>query len=306
MKLGKYAHIHSIKKLAVWCGILLVFFVVFMLIVALLAAQGVAMGTIANVRWTLVFQDMFFFIMPAILVACMWSDKPAAWLHLQPIQAGKNQMVVLLAMLIPICCIPFNNIFVHIGEQLSLPAWLKSVEVWMRQMEESANVLTEQLLATESIGGLLANLAVMSLLAGVGEEFCFRGVLLNIVSERLQRPMIPHRAIWITAIVFSAIHFQFYGFVPRMLLGALFGYALYWTGSLWVPIIMHCTNNGFVVIAAFIGKKQGWNIDALDTLGTGDTLWLGVVSVVITVVLIYFLRRSTTISSASSRTSIGS
>lgn len=306
MKFGKYAHSHPIVKLAVWCGILVAFFVVFMIIVALLANAGVNMGYLTSIRWTLVAQDLAFFILPALLVACLWSGNPAQWLHLRSVERGRTWWIYVLAVLIPIACLPFNNTLVHVNEQMNLPQWLKPLEEWMRQMEDAADLLTQQLIGVESVGGFVANLIVVALLAGLGEELCFRGVLQNIVSERSSRSETPHAAIWVTAIVFSAIHFQFYGFVPRLLLGALFGYALCWTGSLWVPIVMHCTNNGFVVIAVFIGKKLGWDIESLDAIGTGETMWIGVVSMAVTMILIYLLRRSTTMSKASSRTSIGS
>ena len=98
---------------------------------------------------------------------------------------------------------------------------------------------------------------------------------------------------------------QFYGFVPRMLMGALFGYMLVWTGSLWIPILMHFTNNAVAVILYFIALRADWDMDKVDAIGTNDTLWLGVVSMVLTIVGIYIFRRSTTMSNASSRMSNG-
>ena len=117
--------------------------------------------------------------------------------------------------------------------------------------------------------------------------------------------MRTHVAIWLTAVIFSAVHMQFSGFVPRMLMGALFVYMLVWTGSLWVPILLHFTNNAMAVILYFVALRQGWNMDQIDAIGTGNTLWLGIASVVLTIVGIYAFRRSTTMSNASSRTSSG-
>lgn len=117
---------------------------------------------------------------------------------------------------------------------------------------------------------------------------------------------VPHVAIWCSAILFSAIHMQFYGFVPRMLMGALFGYMLVWTGSLWVPILMHFTNNVMAVLVYYFVQRAGWDMEQMNAIGTNDTLWLGVASMVITIVGIYAFRRSTTMSRASSRMSSGS
>ena len=90
-----------------------------------------------------------------------------------------------------------------------------------------------------------------------------------------------------------------------MLMGALFGYMLAWTGSLWIPILMHFTNNALAVILYFVSLRAGWDIEMMDAIGTNDTLWLGVVSMVITIVGIYAFRRSITMSNASSRISNG-
>jgi hypothetical protein len=98
---------------------------------------------------------------------------------------------------------------------------------------------------------------------------------------------------------------QFYGFVPRMLMGVLFGYMLVWTSNLWVPILMHFTNNAMAVLLYFVAFRANWDIEQLDAIGTNDTLWLGVVSIVVTIVGIYAFRRSTTMSNASSRISSG-
>ena len=193
---------------------------------------------------------------------------------------------------------------------MTLPAFLESLEQWMKTSEESAKVLTEQFMHATTFGGLIINLLLMAVLPALGEELTFRGVLQQLfrgsnVSE-LQGSRVPHLAIWCSAILFSAIHLQFYGFVPRMLMGALFGYALVWTGSLWVPILMHFTNNAAAVILYFISLRMGLDIEKVDAIGTGDTLWLGVVSMVITIIGIYAFRRSTTMSNASSRISSGS
>ena len=88
-------------------------------------------------------------------------------------------------------------------------------------------------------------------------------------------------------------------------MGALFGYMLVWTGSLWVPILMHFTNNAMAVILYFVATRAGWDMEKVDAIGTGDTLWLGIVSIVLTIGGIYAFRRSTTMSNASSRISSG-
>ena len=134
----------------------------------------------------------------------------------------------------------------------------------------------------------------MALLPALAEELSFRGTLQQIICKG-QSDQIPstkvHVAIWITAFIFSAIHMQFYGFVPRMLMGAMFGYIFVWTGSLWVPMTMHFVNNGLAVLAYyFFGQNS-----SADTIGTGATWWVGVVSLIITSLgLLIFYRKTHT------------
>ena len=107
-----------------------------------------------------------------------------------------------------------------------------------------------------------------------------------------------HIAVWGVAILFSAVHFQFYGFLPRMLIGAYLGYLLVWTGSLWVPVLAHFTNNAFAVIASFIAFRYDMDTTQIESLGTDNTLWLGILSLFLTLILILSIyKRSTTLNS---------
>ena len=96
-------------------------------------------------------------------------------------------------------------------------------------------------------------------------------------------------AIWLAAFIFSAIHFQFYGFVPRFLLGAFFGYLLVWSGNLWLPVLAHFTNNAVAIVFYYL-KNNGFHVFDIDTLGTGNTLWIGYVSGLLTLIMIFLFR----------------
>lgn len=179
---------------------------------------------------------------------------------------------------------------------MTLPAFLEPLEQLMRQQEEAAAALTESFLRTDSILGLIINIGLMALLPALAEELTFRGLLvapfINHQSSIAQRA-INHQSsipIWAAAILFSAIHFQFYGFIPRMLLGALFGYVLLWSGSLWLPVLMHFTNNCVAVLLYYFAYAQGTDLNEIDAFGTGATLWVGLLSLVLLVPTIYYLR----------------
>jgi len=124
------------------------------------------------------------------------------------------------------------------------------------------------------------------LLPAFGEELFFRSALQGLFS----RTMNVKLAVWIAAIIFSAIHFQFYGFVPRMLLGAFFGYLLAWSENLWLPILAHFANNVLAVIFFYL-KTNGYKVIDIDTIGIGSTLWLGIVSGLLAIVGLFLFQK---------------
>jgi len=149
----------------------------------------------------------------------------------------------------------------HLNEQITFPESMQKIEAWMRGMEEAAKVFTKTLTANSSIPILLANILIMALLPAVFEEFLFRGTLQPFFSKWFAN---KHLAIILTAFIFSAIHFQFYGFIPRFLLGIYLGYLLIWGKSVWLPVIAHFMHNAVSIILDFIAQKQGVDLEAID------------------------------------------
>ena len=191
----------------------------------------------------------------------------------------------LIAFFFAVAALPAISMLAEWNKGMELPSFLASVEEMMRQMEESAKLMTEQFLNTSSVGMMFVNLFVMALLPAVGEEMMFRGWLQRVLGKSVS----CHTAIWVAAFVFSAIHFQFYGFIPRMLIGAALGYLYYYTGSLWAPIVAHFTNNAAAVVTAFLTYNGYTSID-FDVIGTGDTWYLSVASVAVCVALLFRLQ----------------
>ena len=168
---------------------------------------------------------------------------------------------------------------------------MAALEQTLRDSEDAMEQITNQLLTLNSVGDLVAGILVVGVMAGVSEEFFFRGALFGIM--RRGRANI-HIVIWTVAIVFSAIHFQFFGFVPRMLLGAWFGYLLVWTRSLWVPVIAHALNNGIVVVFQWLDSNHYIDGNALDQLGVpaeGQFPVLALASAIATILLIVAAKR---------------
>ena len=303
---GKMEQSHLMAKLIVWLGCIFVMFSLVTLYIAICAFDGIKFDVTA-LKWIQLAQTIALFLVPSSLVAYLVSKSPIKWLKLDTRPEVKS---VLWAIGIMLVALPAINLLADLNQQMVLPTWLSGVEEWMKSKEAEAEWLTKQFMSATTIGGLLVNLFLMAVLPAVSEEITFRGVLQQLFQaskvSMIQASKVPHLAIWCTAIIFSAIHMQFYGFIPRMLLGALFGYMFVWTGSLWVPMLMHFVNNGMAVLLYYIANRAAWDMDKVDAVGTGNTLWMGVVSLVLTIVGIYMFRRSTTMRSASSRISSGS
>jgi membrane protease YdiL (CAAX protease family) len=146
--------------------------------------------------------------------------------------------------------IPAIDITSYLNQKIHLPECMSPLEKWMYETEENLTQITESMLSEKGIIPFIINIFIIAVMAGLSEEILFRGALLSIIRKKTAN---PHMAIWIVAILFSAIHFQFYGFIPRILLGVFLGYLLYWSNSIWVPVFAHFLNNAIAVTGSYMG-----------------------------------------------------
>ena len=246
--------------------------------------------TTGSLKWLQFLQTLGTFLLPPILCAWIWDadHQPFRWLKLNQ---RADWRIFLIAVLVMIVAIPGINLLADLNSRVVLPKSLEFIEQIFKQQEEVAAALTERFLQADNVLQLILNIGLLALLPALSEELSFRGILQQTLGEKR-----THTAIWITAFIFSAVHMQFYGFVPRMLLGAMFGYAFVWTSSLWVPIVMHFTNNGIAVITYYLLDGIGENsINIADTFGAGDTWYIGLISLILTSLgLLIFYRRTHT------------
>ncbi|MFM1932508.1 MAG: hypothetical protein RL226_1811 [Bacteroidota bacterium] len=139
------------------------------------------------------------------------------------------------------------------------------IESLFKPTEQKLADMTEAMLQMDSIGELILMLVIVAVLPGIAEEFIFRGVVQSLLVRWFKN---IHVAIWCTGLLFSAIHFQFYGFIPRMLLGVYFGYLLVHTKSIWTPILAHFLNNASAVLGTYIAGGLHQGEDQLQQLST--------------------------------------
>jgi membrane protease YdiL (CAAX protease family) len=195
--------------------------------------------------------------------------------------------IAILTIALVFAFIPLVNLLVELNNLMKLPESLSGLEDWMKRHEEINKGITMLFLKTDGIKTTLINLIVLAILPAIGEELMFRGALQPIFAK-LTRNI--HWGIVISAIIFSAIHFQFYGFIPRFLLGVCFGYLVVWTGSIWSSILAHFINNGFQVIYFSIFEYS--ESSDIETLGSSQNLMiLSFVSIALTFLILYSIKK---------------
>jgi uncharacterized protein len=204
-------------------------------------------------RYLLIIQEISLFIIPSAIILMMM--KPESSNKLDEIRFPRPKEIGLVIIL-AFCIFPVTSFTGQINSAMHLPHWLSGVEKWMAEKEDYANGIINQALVSPSFGIMILNLFIIAVLPAIGEEFFFRGVLQKILIKLFRS---GHIAIWFTAFIFSAIHFQFFGFVPRFILGLIFGYLFFWSGTLWLPVISHFINNAVPVIIAYIQGMEKFN-----------------------------------------------
>lgn len=205
------------------------------------------------------------FIVPAFMLGYLFYSGPQDKLGLH---TGKSPHIstVFLSLLLIVAAMPFINITAEFNASMHLPESMSGIERWMRNMENEAMGITKKLLSGATYQALFVNLIVVALIPAVGEEFLFRGVIQRVFFQMTRS---PHAAVWLAAGLFSLLHFQFFGFLPRLFLGVMFGYMLVWSKTIWIPVIAHFANNALAVIFYFF-QARGTVGGDLESIGTRE------------------------------------
>lgn len=220
--------------------------------------SGVVAFSPGLTRALLAVQHLMTFILPGLAFGYLFY-KPnllmGLSLHRQP-----GWMLTLLGILFLIAAYPLVNLTYMVNEAIPLPSWATA-------FEDQAEDTLMAILKMDNPLVFVANLILIAILPGIGEELIFRGIIQKETAKILKSPI---AGIWISAFIFSAIHLQFEGFLPRMALGAVLGYIYYWTGNLWIPMITHAFNNGIQVVLIYV---TGMDVTAFDEESSGQLQW---------------------------------
>ena len=183
-----------------------------------------------------------------------------------------------------------NSGVIEWNKSINFPEFMNSFETWAFNKEKELEKITIFLVSFANNWEFLFGILSIALIPGICEEYLFRGVLQKnfyLISKNI------HIAVWLSAFFFSALHLQFYGFFPRMLLGVLFGYIYYWSGSILYPMIAHIFNNFFSLSIFYLSQKGLLNENFEVSVNSSPKIpmVLIIISAVLFIGFMYLLRR---------------
>ncbi len=274
---------------------LIVFFVAFVIGLAILSSFfGISYADFANnikisgdinvLRASQILYSLTLFFIPAVVISFFYTSKTFYFFQINRFPAGVN---FLLVFFLVIFSLPLVNSLALFNTSMQLPVFMENIEQMMLNAEQNAKVLVLRLMSVESAEMLLLNLFIVAFLPSIGEELFFRGL---IQKHTIEWTKSEHLGVFIAAFLFSAIHFQFFTFLPRLFLGILLGYLFVWSKSLWMPVFAHFVNNALAVLVAFFYfKTKGTIPENIDSFGTDSSTFLYTIFSLIAFTAILFL-----------------
>jgi len=199
-------------------------------------------GTINFLRGLQIVQFFAFFLVPVFICAYLFSEDSFKYLGLSKPTSNGYYLTGIAVMLLAI------PVTIMIGEINKIIPFPDRIENWMKNAENNAAEMMSALLSRRTVKDLILNLFCIAGLAAVGEELLFRGMAQRLLIKMFRSPF---AGILISAILFSALHMQFYGFLPRLALGILLGYIYWYSGSLWAAILAHFIYDAFMILLVF-------------------------------------------------------
>lgn len=206
-----------------------------------------------TLRLSLFLNHLFFFLIPSFIYVFIYFRKDI--LKGFGLEKAPNLVHLGLAGLFLFCSYPLINLFHYINSFIPLADWMTANEANVAEM-------LNKIIISDSKVVLILNILLISLMPAIGEELVFRRITQTNLEKILKN---GHVAVWISAFIFSVIHFQFEGLFARMGLGAVMGYSYYYTRNFWIPVILHFFNNLLPLLALAILDKDITNTELQET-----------------------------------------
>lgn len=232
-----------------------------------------------SLRFMQISSQIFTFVLPPILYAMLVKERP-----FKSLGFSKSTILwLILGVAMMYTILPLNSIFTEWNANIKFPESLASLEKLMQDLQERATEVMEKFVNVDTIGGLIINLFMIAGLAALGEELLFRSVIQTSLIRICKN---AHIGIFIASAIFSLFHMEFYGLLPRLVLGLLMGYMYYYSRSIWIPMAMHFANNGTIVFLYYLNNIGATNID-VESFGETNVFVL-ILSIIAMVALFWF------------------
>lgn len=242
-----------------------------------------ASDPVTAIRISQTFVTIGTFLVPALLFAYC-NDRQ--WFEYNAANRRPKQSMIIFVLILSVTLLPVVGLLSAFNQHIMPQEG--TVAEFMRDMEEAANHILEIVTSQRGTWDLISNLLVFAVLAGICEEFFFQGTLQTLLTQWMKS---PHIAILLTALIFSALHFQFYGFIPRFLLGVYLGYLFYWSRSLWLPILAHVLHNALSLLVDFTLQGRGINTDNIQFTDVRGSLPTAAICALVSAMAIVYLWR---------------
>lgn len=224
-------------------------------------------SNVAALKLLQIIQTIGLFVCPSFIASFFFGSGVISYLKMD---TRPSFFSVVLVVFIMVIWIPAVNYIAGLNSRLDLPQSLNKLEEEIGALRDNYGRLTNLFLDTKSVSDFIVNIIVMAVLPAVGEELLFRGIFQRLFITWTRN---IHWGIIISSLLFSFFHFEFYGFLPRLLLGMLFGYLFVWTTSIWIPMLAHFTNN-IIIVGYYFFRHPVNDASGLDELGTNADIWL--------------------------------
>lgn len=240
--------------------------------------------SLTSMRLSQVVSSICWLLVSSLAYLYLFQKDPKGFLK---VETPKGAMLLLLTILLVIVVQPMVGFLGYLNQSIVFPESLGMLENFFKNIEELTSKMIARMISDKSVIGITLNILIIAGLAAVVEELFFRGCMQQLI-ERIVKN--THIAVWISAIIFSAVHMEFYGLLPRALLGALLGYLYVYTRNLWIPILAHFTNNLMAIVlqTIYYGTEEYDNIEKFDL---ESAIWLLPGSIALTALICVLIGR---------------
>ena len=255
--------------------LLLIFGIVFSSVLGVFVTiiDGGSITYLKNLQIAQVLSQVIGILIPAVVYVMLVQEKPFNYLGFKKLQTWS-----LLGIVAMFTVIPFLSMVTEWNDGIVFPESMKALEGQLRGIQEKSEEIIKMFIGQ---GSLFSSLMIIALLAAGSEELLFRSVIQKALVKLFKN---AHVAIIVTAIIFSAFHGDFFGFVPRFVLGLMLGYMFWMSGSIFPSMLMHFVNNATIVMLYYMNTRGFIDID-VDKFGQTDNVLVIILSLIVTVAI---------------------